>query len=332
MVKSHKIRLYYGIFLAVMTVVVGVSFIIGVSQVYYGGLAENPDYPFEIARIREHIVLPFALLMCYVAAVLGGIVLSVIFPIVEKKKIRQNNGKILEQLKTRVPTRGGKEYNAANNALAKYEMARACIWGLTLGILLAAAVSILAYVFNIAHYHADALKSDVLGLVKNVLVWTVVGLVVGIAAVIVDEILLKREIANAKKAIVTGDKKALPPLNETKKKATKTATLLMAVIVGIAIVAYALAPMIIQSVFNLTQTVIYVIVFAIAALLTVGFVVYHTLKRYVPDKTNRIILLVARIAVGVVAVTFILVGVINGGANDVLIKAINICTECIGLG
>lgn len=34
----------------------------------------------------------------------------------------------------------------------------------------------------------------------------------------------------------------------------------------------------------------------------------------------------------VLAVTFIIVGIINGGANDVLVKAINICTECIGLG
>ncbi len=29
---------------------------------------------------------------------------------------------------------------------------------------------------------------------------------------------------------------------------------------------------------------------------------------------------------------FIVLGVMNGGARDVLIKAINICTECIGLG
>lgn len=32
------------------------------------------------------------------------------------------------------------------------------------------------------------------------------------------------------------------------------------------------------------------------------------------------------------AASFILVGIINGGANDVLKKAIAICTECIGLG
>ncbi len=39
-----------------------------------------------------------------------------------------------------------------------------------------------------------------------------------------------------------------------------------------------------------------------------------------------------RIAVPALAVLFIVLGVMNGGARDVLVKAINICTECIGLG
>ena len=39
-----------------------------------------------------------------------------------------------------------------------------------------------------------------------------------------------------------------------------------------------------------------------------------------------------RLAVFVLAVTFIGLGIANGGAQSVLIKAINICTECIGLG
>lgn len=48
--------------------------------------------------------------------------------------------------------------------------------------------------------------------------------------------------------------------------------------------------------------------------------------------SSDITLWVARGIVFVVAVTFIILGIVNGGANDVLIKAINICTECIGLG
>ena len=39
-----------------------------------------------------------------------------------------------------------------------------------------------------------------------------------------------------------------------------------------------------------------------------------------------------RIGVAVLAVALIIWGVFNGGARDVFIKAINICTECIGLG
>ncbi len=41
---------------------------------------------------------------------------------------------------------------------------------------------------------------------------------------------------------------------------------------------------------------------------------------------------VARAALYAAALAFLALGVLNGGLNDVLVKAINICTECIGLG
>ena len=39
-----------------------------------------------------------------------------------------------------------------------------------------------------------------------------------------------------------------------------------------------------------------------------------------------------RIALLVIAVGFIVAGILNGSAEDVLIKAIHLCTECVGLG
>ena len=39
-----------------------------------------------------------------------------------------------------------------------------------------------------------------------------------------------------------------------------------------------------------------------------------------------------RIALAVIAAAFIAMGILNGGMRDVLVKAINICTECVGLG
>ena len=41
---------------------------------------------------------------------------------------------------------------------------------------------------------------------------------------------------------------------------------------------------------------------------------------------------IVRITILCLGVLFIILGVMNGGSRDVLVKAINICTECIGLG
>lgn len=48
-------------------------------------------------------------------------------------------------------------------------------------------------------------------------------------------------------------------------------------------------------------------------------------ERSVSMKKLRILLYAA-------ALLLIVAGILNGGMRDVLIKAINICTECIGLG
>lgn len=49
-------------------------------------------------------------------------------------------------------------------------------------------------------------------------------------------------------------------------------------------------------------------------------------------KRDMRVIWAVRGAVGIAAVVFIVLGAVNGGARDVFIKAINICTECIGLG
>lgn len=47
---------------------------------------------------------------------------------------------------------------------------------------------------------------------------------------------------------------------------------------------------------------------------------------------DRRVILAIRIALAVLAFAFIIWGALNGSARTVFIKAINICTECIGLG
>lgn len=49
----------------------------------------------------------------------------------------------------------------------------------------------------------------------------------------------------------------------------------------------------------------------------------------VPQKTHIVWI---RAGILAIAILFIVLGAMNGGLRDVLVKAINICTECIGLG
>lgn len=51
-----------------------------------------------------------------------------------------------------------------------------------------------------------------------------------------------------------------------------------------------------------------------------------------PKKWHKYISLTVTCVLLAVSVVFIISGVFNGGAKDVLTKAINICTECIGMG
>ena len=51
-----------------------------------------------------------------------------------------------------------------------------------------------------------------------------------------------------------------------------------------------------------------------------------------PDTSKPFMLMTLRIVIVTVALVFIVAGIFNGSANDVLTKAIKICTECIGLG
>lgn len=53
---------------------------------------------------------------------------------------------------------------------------------------------------------------------------------------------------------------------------------------------------------------------------------YH--DKEMPDRRKNIL----RAALITLAALLILLGITNGGLWDVLVKAINICTECIGLG
>lgn len=63
-----------------------------------------------------------------------------------------------------------------------------------------------------------------------------------------------------------------------------------------------------------------------------GKVVSHVSAKRADGKIWHRVMLALRIVLLAVALLFIIEGISNGGVSDVLMKAVNICTECIGLG
>lgn len=58
---------------------------------------------------------------------------------------------------------------------------------------------------------------------------------------------------------------------------------------------------------------------------------YKSTSKWKMKKTNILHINIVRACIGVVAVVFIVLGIFNGGVDNVIAKAVNICTECIGL-
>ena len=71
---------------------------------------------------------------------------------------------------------------------------------------------------------------------------------------------------------------------------------------------------------------------ALKALVKAKPSLFRAKKREYGSKNEEKWVVPLRIATLLIAVTFIVIGIFNGGMKDVLSKAIKLCTECVGLG
>lgn len=359
MTKSEKIRLFYGIFLSVLTAVVGILCIVQLANMYYSNGAAQGVYTLD--NIKHYMLVPFIFICIWAAAAIAGYVLSVVFPTKAKRSPYVDNQKILGMLKKRLPTKGKAEgFDEARKQIDKQEMLRKIVWAVACAVMLAGAIFILVYAFNPNNYTSSGAlnedgkiygasfwRGDILALVRATIIWLALGLVFAIGATVFDAILTKHEVALAKIAIATGDKDSVKQKNEAKKNFVIFATIAAGALTLGAIVLFIIAPSVLTALIAPTTNpaegakpadvpVILLIVLGIlfTVLVVAGLVLMKFVKKYVPEKADKIILLCSRVAVGVVAVAFIVADLAGGasGAHDVLIKAINICTECIGLG
>lgn len=329
--KSEKIRLIYGFFLAALTVIVGIVFIAQIAVLYYSGINEGLDVIYTVESINARLTLPLIFLCIWIAAIIVGFVLSVVFPIKEKRKAFRDDRKVLNLLISRMPNEGSnEEFEPTLKKIKKVRLFRIIVWSVTCAVLLVSAIFIMVYAYNPSNFHSDKLREDVLLMVKNIIIWVALGLIFSIVAVVCEGIATKREIDLVKKAIAIGDK------NSTLKKEQKsnkviTATIITGALSLFAVVLLILAPIIITRALNTPKHIALIAIFAVILVIS-GYLLWKWVRKNVPERSGKIMRLCARVAVGVVAVAFIIAGILNSGAGAVLTKAINICTECIGLG
>ena len=225
---------------------------------------------------------------------IAAIIFGAIFPIY-KVKANRSPESTLKKLKSRIPQSAdgdSDEFSAAQAAYKKATVIRLVAWLAALAVILASAIVMLCYLIDTSNFAGEDFTEDIFALVKNILPWIAAGFAAAIAATVVSGIFADRQVSAAKAMIKRGDKSA-PKQEPEPKFITKTKEVAA------------------KPAFAWIGT-------AVAAVKKVA--------------AKSAFLWAVRGAVFVLAVVFIVLGILNGGANDVLVKAVNICQECIGLG
>lgn len=275
--KTAKIRFWYGIFLSVFSAIVGVLFIVQTWSIYHSA----PQSPYTVENIRLHfnqIAIPVWL---WVAAILGNILLSYLYPEVEKRpKAYINMTYALSKTKKRLS--GNKELLNATSSVSR--------------------------------------KEEKIRLIVNVAcAMLIIGLAVIGALILFDVLyqpLIKTEFFSAHGGVV--DK------------------LFQCVILSL----IAMAAAYLASVLNLnsrTRERVYYLQEMAKNLQskkgeTIPVVAEESVQAKETEKSIWKGVWLYRAAIFALAIVLLIVGVANGGMKEVFLKAINICTQCIGLG
>ena len=207
---ARNVRLWYGIFLSVLTAVVAILFIVQVSRIYFSEIDPPFSRPIVGQKLKE-ILVP---IIIWLVAIVGGYVLSVIYPHHAQKKSAPTAHTTLKRLKKRIPNGQSKEFLAEYERYDRMEGYRVCAWTVSVGFAIVAAIVIIIYLANISNFATSNFSSDVeatdrpniivVRMVKNVMPWVAVSLVLFIGASLYEHFSAKRELDTVKRLLVLG--------------------------------------------------------------------------------------------------------------------------------
>ena len=223
---------------------------------------------------------------------IAAIIFGAIFPLYQVKAKRQPE-ETLKKLNGKIPQSGeGEEFSAALSAYKKAATVRLIAWLVAIAVVLASAIVTLVYLADAAHFAGEEITEEIFALMRHILPWLAAAFAATIAATVVCGVFANIQVNAAKTMIKSGDR-----ASGAKKPELAVETKTKAILSKPAFAWIGKSVAAVKSAWN-----------------------------------KPAFIWAVRGALFVLAVVFIVLGIVNGGAKDVLIKAINICTECIGLG
>ena len=279
--KAKLVRRYFEIFLSLLTVAVGILFIVQACGIFADAGYVQGGYTRETVGTRFlYICAPFFI---WIAAIIAGFVLSLVYPIAPKKSVLSNNSLALKRLTSKIPEGSGESYDANLKTVKNERLTRfITVIALTVVLIVCIIISCI-YLFNIGNFRGTEPNEAMFNMFKFVGPFVLTAFVCAVIAEIITKLSIKKELNAVKGMIANG--KGAPARTDVQNPVDKIADKVRAK----------------------------------TAVLT-------------NKKTSSIIRICVVSALGAFALTFIILGMFNGGMYAVWQKAMQICTECIGLG
>lgn len=369
---KRRLHFWYGICLAVLTVIVGILFISQAADIYYSG--EGYSRELVIERCTA-IAAPFWI---WIAAIVAGGIIWMIYP-AEKKKLKRlpdARGDVERFYKLAAKQSDKEGFDEAAKAVARERKVRRIVWISCMVICLICAGVGLYYLFNLPEYPSDP-NEAVLRLVRTTLICVIVAFIACCGATVFDTISAKKILPKARQMLALAGRDAHQNKSTSKfyiklhsttiKKIIKIIIIIFSLIVIAGLITCLVCSIIgihynnfynmhppldsngnideveLQNIKNEIVSKLLNVVLpcgCVSFIISCCATVYDGNKASAIAEQNNLVtslpksngLLLLRITLLVIAITFIILGIVNGGMADVLGKAINICTECIGLG
>ncbi len=350
--RGGTLRFIYGIFLSLLTVFVGGLFIMQTWSIYRSA----PQSPYTVENISAHfqkIALPVWILA---GAVLVNVILAIAFPEREgKPKATVDVNATLLRTKKRLPT--AEEYQPQIGEVeykhARFRTAVSVVCAVVMLLLTAAWIAVLLDAFYIPLMKGEFFASHNAvadRLVQTTLLATLALAVGSVALVLVVKNKKKEQkaylalIAEAKKPKAEKIEEEVEPVVEEKEEpVADTSPARWNGVLRSMVGMYFLNEPITQE--EIDEQVRQVLM---GPSKPVELPVEEKPKkqkvkkvrlpkppkkeRREHPKARKFWVVAFRVGLGVAGIALVAVGIFNGGMKDVFLKAVNICTQCIGLG